>query len=153
MTGELVSKFKIPAPGAYYGNLIWLAKPGVMIYPDYFNRKAPKGMHGYIANIDVQKGFAVISASKAQNITIDEAELIDICPTLCCLLDIPAPENNQGKNLLEPRNMIICSLILVCGIGGMSFKFSGFTLAGIGLAGVLGVLLNLILPDKNRTDP
>jgi len=58
-----------------------------------------------------------------------------------------------GKNLLEPRNMVICSLILVCGIGGMSFKFGGFTLAGIGLAGVLGVLLNLILPEKKRTDP
>jgi uracil permease len=58
-----------------------------------------------------------------------------------------------GKNLLEPRNMVICSLILVCGIGGMSFNFGGFTLAGIGLAGVLGVLLNLILPDKERTDP
>ncbi len=58
-----------------------------------------------------------------------------------------------GKNLLEPRNMVICSLILVCGIGGMSFQFGGFTLAGIGLAGVLGVLLNLILPEKKRIDP
>ena len=58
-----------------------------------------------------------------------------------------------GKNMLEPRNMVICSLILVCGIGGMSFQFGGFTLAGIGLAGVLGVLLNLILPEKKRIDP
>jgi len=57
-----------------------------------------------------------------------------------------------GRDLLEPRNMVICSLILVCGVGGMSFQFGGFTLAGIGLAGILGVLLNLILPEKKRTD-
>ena len=51
-----------------------------------------------------------------------------------------------GQDLTEARNLIIVAVILVFGIGGMSL----FTLGGIGLAGIVGVLLNLILPKKNR---
>ncbi len=51
------------------------------------------------------------------------------------------------EDLLEPRNMTIVSLILVCGIGGMVIGDRGsFALEGIGLAGILGIVLNLILP-------
>lgn len=55
-----------------------------------------------------------------------------------------------GNELTEPRNMIIVSLILVCGIGGLTFDFSRFLLHGIGLAGVLGVFLNLVLPQQAK---
>jgi len=52
-----------------------------------------------------------------------------------------------GEGITLPRNMIIASTILVIGIGGLSIPFGGgFTLAGIGLAGIVGVLLNIILP-------
>jgi uracil permease len=47
-----------------------------------------------------------------------------------------------GEDLTEARNMIIVAVILVFGIGGMSL----FTLGGIGLAGIIGVVLNLVLP-------
>jgi uracil permease len=53
-----------------------------------------------------------------------------------------------GQDLMEPRNLSIVALILVFGIGGMSFSAGEFTLKGIGLAGILGVLLNLVLPQK-----
>jgi len=49
-----------------------------------------------------------------------------------------------GEDLTEARNMIIVAVILVFGIGGMSL----FTLGGIGLAGIIGVLLNLVLPKR-----
>ncbi|WP_300671832.1 uracil-xanthine permease family protein [Desulfoluna sp.] len=52
----------------------------------------------------------------------------------------------SGEDLLEARNLTIVALILVFGIGGMSFSAGQFTLQGIGLAGVLGVILNLVLP-------
>jgi len=52
----------------------------------------------------------------------------------------------SGEDLLEPRNLTIVALILVCSIGGMSFSAGEFTLHGIGLAGILGVTLNLVLP-------
>ena len=51
-----------------------------------------------------------------------------------------------GQDLMEARNLSIVALILVFGIGGMSFSLGKFTLGGIGLAGVAGVVLNLILP-------
>lgn len=52
----------------------------------------------------------------------------------------------HGQDLMQPRNLCIVGLILVFGIGGMSLSVGEFTLKGIGLAGVAGVLLNLILP-------
>ena len=51
-----------------------------------------------------------------------------------------------GDDLTEPRNMAIVALILVSGIGGMVLSFGKFTLGGIGMAGILGVVLNLVLP-------
>ncbi|MGD9330544.1 MAG: uracil-xanthine permease family protein [Desulfobacterales bacterium] len=53
-----------------------------------------------------------------------------------------------GEDLTEPRNLSIVALILVCGIGGLVFSFGKFTLGGIGMAGILGVILNLALPKQ-----
>lgn len=57
-----------------------------------------------------------------------------------------------GHDLLQPRNMVIVALIIIFGVGGMQFDFGSFTLAGIGLAAVTGVLLNLLLPRDNPRD-
>ena len=54
-----------------------------------------------------------------------------------------------GTDLMEPRNLAIVAIILVFGIGGMSFDLTVVKLGGIGLAGVVGVLLNLLLPGKS----
>ncbi|WP_321365860.1 uracil-xanthine permease family protein [uncultured Desulfuromusa sp.] len=51
-----------------------------------------------------------------------------------------------GTDLMQPRNLAIVAIILVFGIGGMSFDLAIVKLGGIGLAGVVGVILNLILP-------
>ena len=53
-------------------------------------------------------------------------------------------------DLGDTRNLIIVSLILTFGIGGAAIEFGGFTLAGIGLSALLGVVLNLVLPQKKR---
>lgn len=60
----------------------------------------------------------------------------------------------QNKvDLSNTRNLIIASLILTTGIGGAVFEFGDFTLAGIGLAALLGVVLNLILPKEKAELP
>lgn len=51
-----------------------------------------------------------------------------------------------GTDLMQPRNLAIVAVILVFGIGGMTFDLAIVKLGGIGLAGIIGVLLNLILP-------
>lgn len=48
----------------------------------------------------------------------------------------------------KSRNLIIASVILVVGIGNLSFTFGKVTLGGIGLAGIVGIVLNLILPKE-----
>ncbi|MCD4720936.1 MAG: uracil-xanthine permease family protein [Desulfobacula sp.] len=56
----------------------------------------------------------------------------------------------SGDDLLEARNLSIVALILIFGIGGMSFSAGQFQLQGIGLAGILGVVLNLVLPHGKK---
>ncbi len=53
--------------------------------------------------------------------------------------------------LMEFKNMLIVVLILVCGIGGITFSAGAFTLKGVALATLVGVILNRILPDKKAT--
>jgi uracil permease len=53
--------------------------------------------------------------------------------------------------LMDLRNLLIVALILVFGIGGITFSAGAFTLKGVGLAALVGVILNLILPDKKTT--
>ena len=51
------------------------------------------------------------------------------------------------EDLTEARNMAIASVILVIGVGGLSVPFGGdFVLGGIGLAGIVGLVLNMVLP-------
>lgn len=52
-------------------------------------------------------------------------------------------------NLDITRNMIIISIILTVGIGGAAIDYKNFALAGIGLASLVGIILNLILPGKS----
>ena len=60
--------------------------------------------------------------------------------------------NSLVKNKIDlsnTRNLIIVSLILILGIGGAEFTIGTFTIGGIGLSAIVGVVLNLILPrDK-----
>ncbi|MPQ45653.1 uracil permease [Marinifilum sp. N1E240] len=49
----------------------------------------------------------------------------------------------------KTRNQVIVSIVLTVGIGGAQITYGNFSLAGIGLASVVGVILNLILPDKS----
>jgi uracil permease len=54
----------------------------------------------------------------------------------------------SGQDLMTPRNLIIVAVILVCGIGGMKFTAGSFGIEKIGLAGILGIVLNIILPRE-----
>jgi len=58
----------------------------------------------------------------------------------------------SGEDLTESRNLAVVGLILVCGIGGLHFELGQFKLEGIAMAGVLGVVLNLILPRPAKSD-
>lgn len=49
------------------------------------------------------------------------------------------------------RNMVIASVILVIGIGGAALRFTDtFSIEGMALAAIVGVLLNLIMPGRQK---
>ena len=49
-------------------------------------------------------------------------------------------------DLAEARNLIIVSVTLVFGIGGMAFGYGEFSLSGISLCAIIALLLNVVLP-------
>lgn len=51
-------------------------------------------------------------------------------------------------DLTNIRNIVIFSLILTVGIGGAALNWGEFSLSGIGLAALVGVVLNLVLPRE-----
>ena len=58
--------------------------------------------------------------------------------------------NTLVKNKVDlgnTRNLIIASLILTLGIGGAEMTCGSITIGGIGLAALVGVILNLVLPQ------
>ncbi|SDJ63222.1 uracil-xanthine permease family protein [Billgrantia gudaonensis] len=55
-----------------------------------------------------------------------------------------------GQSLTAPRNLVVVSLILVFGIGGMQFGGGQFTLQGVSLAAVVGIVLNWALPGAEE---
>lgn len=55
-------------------------------------------------------------------------------------------------DLNDSRNLIIVSVILVLGIGGMEIDIGNFMFGGIGLAGLVGIVLNMVLPRKKQNE-
>ena len=63
--------------------------------------------------------------------------------------------NTLIKNKVDmgnTRNLIIASLILTLGIGGAELTCGSFTISGIGLSALVGVVLNLIIPQKKHVE-
>lgn len=53
-------------------------------------------------------------------------------------------------NINITRNIIIVSVVLTLGIGGAVWSVGSFSLQGIGLSALVGVILNLILPRDKK---
>lgn len=56
---------------------------------------------------------------------------------------------DSKTNMNITRNQVIVSVVLTLGVGGATLQWGNFSLAGIGLASVVGVVLNLILPGHS----
>lgn len=49
-------------------------------------------------------------------------------------------------DLMQPRNLVIVSSVLIVGVGGMVVKIGTMAFAGVGLCALLAIVLNLLLP-------
>ena len=95
--------------------------------------------------------FSVLGKMSALLKTIPEAVLGGIMLLLFGTI-AAVGVNSLVKNSVDlgkTRNLVIVSIILILGIGGAELTVGTFTIGGIGLSAVVGVLLNLFLPrDK-----
>ncbi len=59
---------------------------------------------------------------------------------------------DSKANLSETRNQVIVSVVLTIGIGGAIIEYGTFSLAGIGLAAMVGIFLNIVLPSTKKEE-
>lgn len=99
---QLADKHSIPFPDRRYGDLIWWANNGVLLFPDYFHdpHMHVKGMHGYNSDHDDMKGFFLAFGPGIQPKQIEEVNLIDVCPSICAAVGVRSTKNNKGTCLL-----------------------------------------------------
>lgn len=57
---------------------------------------------------------------------------------------------DSKTDMTQIRNQVVVSIVLTIGIGGAVISWGNFSLAGIGLAAVVGILLNLALPGNSK---
>jgi len=57
-----------------------------------------------------------------------------------------------NKVKFTDKNLIIISLMLIFGLGGAAFSYGEFNLQGLGLAAIIGVILQLVLPGEKHED-
>lgn len=94
--------------------------------------------------------FSVLGKVSALLKTIPEAVLGGIMLLLFGTI-ASVGVNTLVKNkadLGNTRNLVIASLILTTGIGGAEMSIGNITIGGIGLAALVGVILNLVIPNN-----
>lgn len=52
----------------------------------------------------------------------------------------------------KKKNLIVASVVIVLGIGGAVIKIGSLELAGVALATLAGIILNLVLPDISKSE-
>ena len=85
--GSVAKKEEIPFPDKRYGDTLWMANLGVLIFPDFFHKASSyKGMHGYNVNDLSSKGTCIISGEKYEY--KEDIKLTDVYGILKKELDI-----------------------------------------------------------------
>jgi len=84
-----------------YGDLIYLADPGVVILPNYYQGYDKiKGMHGYDPFTSEMNTIFIIYHKGIKHGRIYNAKIIDILPTILDMLEIPKPQHCLGSSKL-----------------------------------------------------
>lgn len=86
--------FRVPAE---YGDLIFLANPGFIILPNFFQgNERIKAAHGYDPRVPEQKGVYIITGEEGKK----NAKMVDMTPTMLNILRLPEFVCD-GKSLIK----------------------------------------------------
>ncbi|MCR5306451.1 MAG: uracil-xanthine permease [Oscillospiraceae bacterium] len=73
-----------------------------------------------------------------------------VCIALYGFIAVSGLKMLQKVDLGQNRNLFVASVILICGIGGLSLSFGAVTITEIATALILGILTNLILRNSKE---
>ena len=60
MDEKIAKRNNVPLSDRRYGDYLWVANPGTLIFPDYFHIRRPcKGMHGYDPHLPESRGTCI----------------------------------------------------------------------------------------------
>ncbi len=82
--------------------------------------------------------------------TIPGCVMGGVCITLYGFIAVSGLKMLQPVDLGDNRNLFTASVILICGIGGMTLKIGAVTLTEIACALILGILTNLMLSGRHK---
>ncbi len=84
--------------------------------------------------------------------TIPSCVMGGVCIALYGFIAVSGLKMLQNVDLGENRNLFIVSVILIAGVGGLVLKFGSVTITEVACALILGILTNLILPEKKKKE-
>jgi len=86
---QYARKYKAPWPDRRYGDFLWVANSGVLVFPDYFHVDTPcKGMHGYDPSLPESKGMCILWGDGIVQKTEKEISLNEVYGLLKYCLDL-----------------------------------------------------------------
>jgi predicted AlkP superfamily pyrophosphatase or phosphodiesterase len=60
MDDAMARRNHVPWPDRRYGDYLWIANPGTLVFPDFFHRNTPcRGMHGYDPYLPESRGMCI----------------------------------------------------------------------------------------------
>lgn len=100
ITPDIAVKHDLPYGNREYGDLIWAANLGTLIFPDFFHRyELYKAMHGYIEKSEDMKGMGLVyRSSDLKGRVIESSDLRSSCDTICDLVGVDSPEQSEGSS-------------------------------------------------------
>ena len=84
--------------------------------------------------------------------TIPSCVMGGVCIALYGFIAVSGLKMIQNVDLNKNRNLFVVSIILICGIGGMSLSFGEVTITEVACALILGIIANVVLA-KEKDDP
>lgn len=102
LTEEDHNFYHLTWPHNRFGDLIFLADPGTLIFPNHFQLNAPvKGMHGYDPESKGQQAALIINGPEIlPQQKAKPSDMRRVFPTLCTLLKLDRPDSNGLETLV-----------------------------------------------------
>ena len=76
-----------------------------------------------------------------------------VCIALYGFIAVSGLKMLQKVDLGQNQNLFVASVVLICGIGGLSLSFGSVTITEIATALILGILTNIILSKAKKEEP